>query len=279
MNNRFYWLAFVLSLLLFLQPAAAQTNGADCSSLVIGRTYGHQFGGYLNAGTIVPYAGGGYFEFLPGGVVKGSSTIVVGGMVRLLDLPADGTYTLTWKTGTSPAVCAGQVVSGTNIFQAVVLDNGNAIEYFHNDDKGLVVGFTGTPMKDRKCDLGTIKGTYIYNAKGWIMPPPLPFELATLSADYPYTPFGFSGAISFDGNGGLTGWDTVSLNGLIMPRTYVGTYDVKSNCMASMELNDDIGNPTIHTENIVLKNGKALHVINTDFPRTVLAFTATKTSD
>jgi hypothetical protein len=55
-----------------------------------------------------------------------------------------------------------------------------------------------------------------------------------------------------------------------VPRTYSGSYLVKSNCTATMELNDTLGN-TIHTINFIHQDAKKLSVINTD-PGTVLAF-------
>jgi hypothetical protein len=156
----------------------------------------------------------------------------------------------------------------------IVANGGKTIEFFHADSNWLTVGFTATPMHDSRCSLQTIKGTYTYNAKGWIMPP---FPLAVLSDEYNFTPLGFSGAIHFDGAGNLNGWDTVSLNGVTMERTYTGTYTMGANCVSQMVLNDDMGNPPITTENFVLKDGDAIQAVNTDYPSTVLAFTAVRT--
>ena len=269
------FLGFLLIVLIVAaQSGVAQAKSGDCSYLVVGRTYAHQFGGFVNFGTIVPNAGAGYFQFLPHNVVKSSTTLMIGKAALLKDMPETGTYSLAWNTSTSPAVCTGTLNSGENAFQIVVAQGGESIEFFHADANGLVVGFTASPMHEPNCSLQTIKGTYTYNAKGWIVPP---FPLPVLSDFFNFTPFGFSGAIHFDGAGNLNGWDTVSLNGAIMQRTYTGTYTMSAGCVSEMVLTDTMGN-TITTQNLVLKDGAAIHAVNTDQTlSTALAFTSVRT--
>ncbi len=282
MKNRFWLGVLFVAILLVAQVATAQAikGGMDCNILVAGRTFSHQFSGFWNIGAIVPNAGAGYFKFQAGGKVTGSVTTMIGNIVLLEDLPQQGTYSLKWDTSTSPAVCKGTLKLDDYVFQMVVTDGGNAIEYMNVDENWLVVTFTGTPVKPMfaapNCSQASLKGTYSYNARGWIMPP---FPLPVLSEAFPFAPFGFSGVLNFDGMGNITGWDTVSLEGVVVPRTFTGTYTMNGNCVATSMISDSMGNPPIHTKNYLTKNGKAMHVINTDFPSTVLAFTATKTGD
>jgi hypothetical protein len=285
------WLLAVLLVFVLSYSPSAIASDHDCSSLLAGRTFAHQFSGYGNFYSVVGQNfGGGYFAFGDDGRYTGLTTLGVAQMAFLKDMPVTGTYTAHWNFDTTPPTCAGQLVEDGNmgnVLQFVVGENGDALEFMHVDQNGLVLGITALPMHTGKCSLSTLDSTYTYNARGWILPPPLPPQVPMPTVDG-FAPFGFSGAISFDGRGHLKGWDTVSINGLIMPRKFTGTYTVAKNCVSTMILNDTIGN-TIHTENFILKHGKGLLVVNTDtmpspwdetwpLPTTVLSFTATRTN-
>ena len=267
--------------------AAAQVASAtDCSSLVAGKKYAQQFGGFFNFGTlVVPNAGGGYWQFNADGTFTGLATLSIGmpdgtkPTTLVQDLPISGTYQVSWNAVTG--VCAGTAHESTmdQNFQLLVNGDGASIEFMHTDFF-LAIGFTGLPMQTGKCKNSMLASTYSYNAKGWILPPPaealpFPFPFPTVSG---FAPLVFSGAIKFDGAGNFTGSDTVSLDGLVLPRTFTGTYTVDTNCVATMTMQDDIGNPPIHTEVFILQKAKAIQVINTDLG-TVLAFTATKAAE
>lgn len=262
--------------------AAQVANAADCSSLVAGRKYAQQFGGFLNVGALLPNAGGGYWQFNANGTFTGSVTFAVGTMFHFVDMPIAGTYSLAWDPATQ--VCAGVAHEEEmdQNFQLLVNGDGASIEFMHSD-MGLIAGFTAFPLHTGKCKRETLAGTYSYNAKGWIVPPPPetlpppppgvpPFPMPKVAG---MVPLAFSGGIKFDGAGNFTGSDLVSLVGLVLPRTFTGTYTVGANCVATMTLQDSIGNPPIHTEVFILQKAKAIQVINTD-PGTVLAFTANK---
>jgi hypothetical protein len=291
-NFSLWFLAVIVALLVQSISANAATN--DCSWMLADRTFAHQFGGYGNFYDVIgKNFGGGYFEFGHNGKYKGMTTLGVAQFAFLKDLPVSGTYTAEWNFATTPPTCAGQMVEDGpmgNVMQFVVGARGQSLELMHVDENGLVLGITALPMHTDRCSLGTLHSVYTYNAKGWILPPPLPpgFPMPTVGG---FAPIGFSGAISFDGRGHLKGWDTVSINGMIMPRTFSGNYSVGPNCVSSMTMVDTIGN-TIHTENFILKYGKAIQVVNTDVmpdpatpeckkdcnvvPTTILSFTATE---
>jgi hypothetical protein len=108
-------------------------------------------------------------------------------------------------------------------------------------------------------------------------------------------PFAFSGAVRFDphrpapsvppgapsGSAYLEGWDTVSLNGFVVPRTYIGWYKVNRDCTSTQAFVDSIPNPPTHTEVFIGKDGTLIDVVNVDLLEAglVLAFSATSAGD
>lgn len=295
-------LLFSTVVLMVMAPLAnSQAQGADCRYLVAGRTYAHAFGGFLNSELFpllglkgqFPTAGVGTFSFHRNGSVTGSTGVKVG-PIDVIEVPmVNATYKLSWDTSKSPVVCTGTMKTdvplsptGTENWQLVVREMGNGIELIHTDF-GLTVGITTIHRQEGRCNNRTLHATYTYNAKGWTLPPPMlppPIPAELLNG---FMPFAFSGAIQFrpelpppgtipnapEGSAYLEGWDTVSLNGFITPRTYVGWYKVNSDCSAQMALLDNIGNPLIHTNVIILKGADQIDVLNTDVPL-VVAFTA-----
>ena len=75
--------------------------------------------------------------------------------------------------------------------------------------------------------------------------------------------YGDVGLISADGNGKLTGSDTVSKDGIIGQRTFTGTYTVNANCSGSAKFQFSDGSNT--SMDFALGNGaKAINFIDTD---------------
>jgi hypothetical protein len=285
------------------QLSSAQVHNADCSYLIAGRTFAQLFEGYINLGPdagVLPNAGGGVLTFQPHGKVTGTLDLTVGLFIYPKNgrVPQDGTYHVVWDTGKEPTVCTGtaaitSTLTGTDHFQLVVSSDGERVEMIHTD-LGLTLDFTLTPMHTGRCDNNTLRSVYSYSAKGWIAPPPFPPDNNLGQLLNPFIPFAFSGAISFDphrpapseppgappGSAYLQGWDTVSLNGSVVPvlRTYTGWYKVNRDCTSTGAFVDNLGNPATHTEVFIGKEGTSIAVVNVD-PGVVLAFSATSAGD
>ena len=73
-------------------------------------------------------------------------------------------------------------------------------------------------------------------------------------------PFAVSGYYEFHGDGTLNGADTVSRNGIIIPRTYTGTYQVNSDGTGTLTLDMS---PTFQPVGnfIIVDNGRAIEII------------------
>lgn len=272
MSRIISWLGACLLLSCCVLPLAAQTasnNSAPipaCQQLLMGRRYAFVFQGFVDLGLpgLTPNVGGGRISFARDGTFSAWSSLSIGGVI--VPYPMHGAYQMQLDTRTKPASCSGTATaSDGTTFQLVVSRDGSELEQMHTD-QGLVVVINNELMEKGPCSNATLHTNYLYVANGFFAPPDYPQALGS------YVPFAFSGVISFDGKGNLSGWDTVSLGGNIVPRTYTGTYDVKPHCSATMELKDTLGND-IHTVNFIYQGGKELAVINTD-PGTVLAFNA-----
>ncbi len=303
--HRFHAVSITIFMLFAVsQLSFAQVRNADCSYLVAGRTFAQIFEGYFNFGPdagVVPNAGGGVMTFERHGKVSGTFSLTVGTLFQAQDLPVlpGSTYSLRWDTSKKPVVCSGTAAiinpaTGTSSFQLVVSHDGKKIEMIHTDF-GLTAGVTLARMSPGTCSNYTLHSAYSYNAKGWMVPPatlPPPSAIQVLNG---FMPFAFSGAMRFDpfrpapseppgapaGSAYLEGWDTVSLNGFIVPRTYVGWYKVNADCTSTQAFVDSIGNPPLHTEVFITHGGKLIDVVNVDPVEAglVLAFTASSVGE
>ena len=299
LNKMFLLSSALIVAICALCANAARAQGKDCSQVVVNRSYSQTFQGFLNVPAyfaalgvpappgvgIVPNAGSGVLTFLPQGKMTGRITLAIGllGLLPDLELDSSSTYSLSLDTSKDPGVCAGDVtVSAPGIpgggplhFQLLVGAGGQQVEMIHTDT-GLILALTGVPIQTSGCSNMSIRGKYTYSIKGWGLAPPsgpMSFPPEQLLAGY--FPFAFSGAMEFspraselvgapEGAASVAGWDTVTLNGQIMPRVYDGWYKVKHDCTGTLVLHDQASNTDFHLELLVGKGGQMLHLVNVD---------------
>ena len=84
----------------------------------------------------------------------------------------------------------------------------------------------------------------------------------------PAGPFAANGLIKFDGNGNLTGNQTVSFNGTIAPFNSSGTYEVQEDCTLTLKITGDNG-AQLTASGVIVKRGTEIFIIETD-PLTVI---------
>ena len=83
-----------------------------------------------------------------------------------------------------------------------------------------------------------------------------------------------AGVAVADGAGGITGTDTVNIDGTpIRGRTFTGTYTVNSDCSGNMVLKDSTGAPVANMDMVVTNGGKNLVLVDYD-PNLILHGTA-----
>lgn len=108
----------------------------------------------------------------------------------------------------------------------------------------------------RNCSLRSLKGCFGFTVNGTIVAGPL--------AGAPIVGVALT---NYDGAGGLTQVDTISLNGtLITPitgRSSTGAYTVNTDCTGSFTINPP-GLPPIHTNFVLVDRGREIRTVVTD---------------
>ena len=264
----------VLALLAYSSPAyATPAPGSNCSSLVMGKSYANSFSGFINvpvylaalhvappAGAgLEPGAGGGTVTFSSGTAFTLTETLAPGMLGVNKNVSITGTYQLTYLSSKTPIVCTG-TMSGHGLllnhqvpftYQLIVSADGSRVEMLETDS-GTISGITNLQMPAiGTCSNATIGNSFSVggadsnNTPGWELMP------STTSGQMlnDYIPLGISGAIQFSpevspsafptapsGAAALTAWETVSVNGAMLPIPFTGWYIVNSNCTGSMLL-------------------------------------------
>lgn len=115
----------------------------------------------------------------------------------------------------------------------------------------------------RPCNIGAVIGKYGISIQGTVLPPLAPVP----------TPGVAVGTFEVDAAGNLTGADTMSFGGQIIPRTYSGTVNVKSDCTFTSRWTILTGLPglIINTSGVIVDGGNEIYFVETD-PNTI--FTA-----
>jgi hypothetical protein len=119
----------------------------------------------------------------------------------------------------------------------------------------LVLSVAPSAMADDKgCSNASLKGTFAYTVTGSTsLPPPLG------------GPFGGVGRQTYDGNGHVSGTQTVNLNGNVLRQTYTGTYNVNPDCTGSITLVVDIPPGLVtHSDFVIDNNGNETRAVEVD---------------
>jgi hypothetical protein len=130
----------------------------------------------------------------------------------------------------------------------------------------LALGIVPKVQAEDGCSNATLNGTYGFRAVGTLVPLPPPALIAIV------------GTQTFDGNGGFTGSQMVSINGNLpvppLPSNIAGTYQVNPDCTGTFSFQPFPG-VTDHFFFVIDDNRKEFQVIQTD-TGTVVTATARK---
>jgi hypothetical protein len=107
-----------------------------------------------------------------------------------------------------------------------------------------------------ECTLSTIVGKFGGTIQGTVLPPLMPEPVSVVAV----------GSFEIDAAGTLTGADTSSVGGQIIPRTYSGTVSVQGNCTFTGRFTVETGLPglVVNFSGVILDGGKELHFVETD---------------
>ena len=123
----------------------------------------------------------------------------------------------------------------------------------------LALGIAPTAKAaDKGCSNTSIKGTFAFKATGSVIDP-----TGVVLLDVVF-------ALTFDGNGALTGTGLQSHNGNILQVTQTGTYTVNPDCTGTYTILVSPIGITAHFFFVIADSGNELEVISTDHT-TVLA--------
>jgi hypothetical protein len=86
--------------------------------------------------------------------------------------------------------------------------------------------------------------------------------------------FAAGGTFTLDAEGNVSGVDTASFNGMIVPRTYMATAGVNSDCTGSATITFPDGD-VAHVNLVFVDNGKEVLLFETD-PGTAITLAAKK---
>jgi hypothetical protein len=117
---------------------------------------------------------------------------------------------------------------------------------------GLRVFRTHVARAQSGCSAGTLSTPYSYNAFG-----------SYYDDQFNFYVYSDVGVLIPDGNGGLTGSDTVSNDGTVARRTLTGSYTVNSNCTGNMKLTFSVGGAA-SLDFVLFNGGKGINFVDTD---------------
>jgi hypothetical protein len=104
------------------------------------------------------------------------------------------------------------------------------------------------------CDASTFTGAYGYTESGYAYD--VQGNIYILAS---------TGRMVADGNGGLTGTETSSLDGTIVRRQYTGTYTMTGDCVGSVTLQFASATAgAIHGDIVAVNNARQINFVQTD---------------
>jgi hypothetical protein len=250
-------LASVLTTFFCFATALAQDGpfgrrAPSCSNGTASGTYGYRMNGVIVG--VGPVLVNGFFTHNPNGTMTGTVHLTIAGQQIPNASWTDGTFT-------TKSDCTGSgrfFVAALNqeiTYNFIATDGGQQIDLL-NTNAGNAFHGVGRRISQHgrapSCNNGTILGSYGYRLEGSL--PGVP-HLTVGGLVNNSLGSGFSGVI--------TGTDSVSFYGQLVPREYEGTYQLNNNCTGTGVYTDNIGN-TIHYTFVVIDGGAEMYLQATD---------------
>jgi hypothetical protein len=119
--------------------------------------------------------------------------------------------------------------------------------------------------------VAVVAGLSLLLGASWAVAKP-PCSVKTLHGDYGYVvtgtnvgagPVAAVGVVTADGVGGLTAFDTISVNGLVLKRTITGSYTTNANCTGTVSFTDNFGQTT-NADYVLVQERSEFNLIQTD---------------
>ena len=132
---------------------------------------------------------------------------------------------------------------------------------------GVAIGrFTLQPVARAQtgCSAASLKGSYALSMSGFFYDP-----------DGIQGVYGAAGLAVADGTGGITGTETLNLDGTpARGLQFTGSYTVNNDCTGSLSLKDSQGNAIVNMDLVIAGGGKNVSLVDYD-PNVIVNGTAT----
>lgn len=112
------------------------------------------------------------------------------------------------------------------------------------------------------CDATTLNGAYGYTLSGY-----------AYDSQYNIYIVAAAGRFVADGNGAVTGSDTMNFDSSVSKRKMTGSYTMNADCTGSVTLayNDGTSTQNVHGDVVAVNNGKEVNFTQTDAPFMITA--------
>lgn len=222
-----------------------------CSNSTVSGFYGYRMHGTITG--VGPFLVNGYFIHNPDGTSGVRAWVAINGQ-SFLTTGVNGTFQ-TNEDCTGTGTFFGPELGIQVSYYFVASDEGNQLEIL-NTNPGISLQGAGrriAPAGQRpNCDNRMIEGHYGYRLEG----------------NFPgvsnFSGVGYAIHTAYDReNGKLSGFDTNSYTGQILPRSIQGTFKMNSDCTGTGNYGDSLGN-TINYVFMVVDGGKYIYLQGTD---------------
>lgn len=222
-----------------------------CSNRTASGTYGYRMNGTI-VGT-GPFLVNGFFVHNPDGTSSVRAWVAINGQ-SLLTTGVNGTFK-TNEDCTGTGTFFGPELGLQVSYFFVVSEGGNQLEIL-NTNPGIALQGVGRrialPGQRASCNSRRIEGHYSYRLEG----------------NFPGVPnFSSVGYVSHTAhdreNGKISGFDTNSYNGQMLPRSLQGTFKLNSDCTGTGNYGDSLGN-VINYVFMVVDGGNHIYLQGTD---------------
>src|SRR5712691_1790086 len=118
----------------------------------------------------------------------------------------------------------------------------------------LISSLATAASAQERCTNASLSGSYAFKVDGANISAPLPGGPG---------PFAAVGRNTYDGKGGMQGTIVISSNGVIIPATYTGTYQVNADCTGSKSATLDVG-ATVDFSFVIDDDAREIRMIVSD---------------
>jgi hypothetical protein len=255
---QFASIGFCLSVALALgcAPSASAQQDSDqppsdnpqCTAENLQGRYGYTISGWL-VSPLRPVAAVGVVTFDGEGILNAQGTF--NNSVAISRRMGAGSYTVN-PNCTGSATVAGDFAGLTFDFMIIPGAHGSEFSLIVTNS-GMVETGVAQRIPEEECTVATVQGTYRLAANGYL--------LGTEPTEPIASPTASVGIRIVNGEGNISGFDTVSNNGVITPRVVLSTYTVNLDCT---------GNQTFKTPDqrtfdwVIVAGGTQVFFIRTD---------------